>query len=44
MNRETSSMILGFVVLFTVVGLANIMFWGLTTFVMFTVLRWMGIL
>ena len=37
-------MILGFVVLFTVVALANIMFWGLTTFVIFTVLQWMGVL
>jgi hypothetical protein len=44
MNRDPRSIILGFVVLFTVVGLANIMFWGLTTFVIFTVLQWMGVL
>ena len=44
MNRDPRSMILGFVVLFTVVALANIMFWGLTTFVIFTVLQWMGVL
>ena len=44
MNRETSSVILGFAIIFTVVALANIMFWGLTTFVIISVLQWMGVL
>jgi hypothetical protein len=44
MNRDPRSVFLGFVVLCTVVALGNIMFWGLTTFVIFTVLQWMGVL
>ena len=44
MNRDPRSMILGLVVLLTVVALGNIMFWGLLTFVIFTVLQWMGVL
>jgi hypothetical protein len=44
MKRETSSVILEFAIIFTVVALANIMFWGLTTFVIFSVLQWMGVL
>lgn len=44
MKRETSSMFLGIAVIGTLVALANIMFWGLTTFVVFSVLRWMGVL
>ena len=44
MNRETSSVILGFAIIFAVVALANIMFWGLTTFVIISMLQWMGVL
>jgi len=44
MNRDPRSIILRFVVLCTVVALGNIMFWGLVTFVIFTVLQWMGVL
>lgn len=44
MNRDPRSVLLGFAVLCTVVGLANILFWGLTTFVIVSVLQWMGIL
>lgn len=43
MNRDPRSVLLGFAVLCTVVG-ANVLFWGLTTFVIVSVLQWMGIL
>jgi hypothetical protein len=43
MNRDPSSVLLGFAILFTVVALANIMFWGLTTFVIISVMQWMGV-
>ncbi len=44
MKADKSSMLLALVIFCTVVALANIMFWGLTTFVIFSVLQWMGVL
>jgi hypothetical protein len=44
MNRDPCSVLLGFAIIFTVVALANIMFWGLTTFVIISVLQWVGVL
>lgn len=44
MKADKSSMLLAFVVFCTVVALGNILFWGLTTFVVFSMLQWMGVL
>lgn len=43
MKPATRTALLGLCTVGTLLILSNVLFWGLTTFVVFTVLRWMGI-